>query len=128
MILVHRCVIVPEALASTAAYLTGQATPAGAGMFVQGLGADGEPTHRFSNGLISDEFSGLLPLDEWDEDSQQYVRTLPGDVAAIVAISEGAATEGQVQALLDAAVCTADTWTVMVARLGLRPVDQQEDI
>lgn len=125
MILIHRCIIVPDELAATAAYLTGQATPAGAGMFIQGLGPEAEDiaTHRFSNGLISDEFSSLLPLDEWDEDSQQYVRTLPGDVAAIVAISEGAATEGQVQALLDAAVCTADTWTVMVARLGLHLVD-----
>lgn len=128
MILVHRCIIVPDEFAATAAYLTGQATPAGAGMFVQGLGADDELTHRFSNGMISSEFCAVLPLDEWDEDSQQYVRTLPGDVAAIVAISEGAATEGQVQALLDDAVCTTDPWTVMVARLGLSPVEQQEDI
>ena len=128
MILIHRCIIVPDELAATAAYLTGQATPAGAGMFVQGLGTEEEVTHRFSNGLISDEFSSLLPLDEWDEDSQQYVRTRPGDVAAIVEISEGAATEEQVQALLDAAVCSSDPWTVMVARLGLRPVDQQEDV
>lgn len=121
MILIHRCIIVPDELAATAAYLTGQATPAGAGMFVQGLGTDGEATHRFSNGLISDEFSSLLPLDEWDEDSEQYVRTDPGSVAAIVALAAGAATEEQVQALLDAAVCTADQWWVASARLGLRP-------
>lgn len=128
MILVHRCIIVPDAYAPMAGALTSIATPAGAGMFIQGLGTDGTVTHRFSNGLISSEFSSILPLDEWDEDSQQYVRTLPGDVAAIVAISEGAATEEQVQALLDAAVCTADQWSVAAARLGLTLIPSDKEV
>ncbi len=86
---IHRCVIVPDPLAAMAGRLTGTASPAGGGMFLQGLGVPGDGgttiTHRFSNGLISVALAALMPIDEWDD--EQFVRVAPGSAVHIAAMS-----------------------------------------
>lgn len=78
----QRCLIVPAADAELAAYLTALASPAGVGMFQHSMGTQDEeaatPTHRFSNGLIADEFAAWLPLDEWDDEPGRC-RTSPDE-------------------------------------------------
>lgn len=163
MSLIHRCIVVPDALASAAAAMTGRASPAGGGMFIQALGTEEAGiTHRFSNGPISEQFAAILPLDWWDGDAGQFVRVYPGSAVHIAAMSgdpeakaivnppppppepepgepepepapepeplppvdpeTGAInyyTIAQVQALLDASVCTADGWEVTAGNMGL---------
>lgn len=147
--LIHRCIIVPDALATMAGQLTAAASPAGGGMFLQGLGVFGDDTitHRFSAGLVSAQFAALMPLDEWDEETGAYVRVSPGMPLQIAAMgndpealyllnptaepAEGEEAPAQpepglipvVEALLVGAVVTTDDWQVAAGRLGLQRVE-----
>lgn len=63
MTYVHRCLIVPAALAPQARLLTERlAGPPGAGMFITPLSPTGAapPTHFISSGLIEDTFAAVL--------------------------------------------------------------------
>lgn len=60
---IHRCLVVPAALAPTVRGMcAGLAGPPGEGMFTVGLSADGTApaTHFISSGPIEDTFAGVL--------------------------------------------------------------------
>lgn len=122
---VHRTMIVPDAFRGLAQQLcAGLAGPSGTNMFGVDLGPTptGPVTHGMSTGLIQPQFAALMPLDEWDDQTQAYVRADAGLPAQIVA---GAAAVGvtlplsTVQALLAAVRVADEPWQDSLQRQGL---------
>jgi len=111
MTYVHRCLIVPAALAPQARTLCEQlAGSPGGGMFTTGLSASGaEPvTHFISSGLIEDKFAAVL-----------------GDPAVMAGACAQAGinfSPAACQALLSASDVSDDAPFVAMGRLGLKLV------
>lgn len=93
----------------------------GADMFQCLAGVDGEATHAFSTGIISDEFADMLPLDEYavndETETGTYVRQDIGDIEAISAGT--GAPESAVSDIFSRSVVTAEDWRTTLARMGL---------
>lgn len=107
--------IVPAAQAPLARALAAALSPAGVGMFVVGLSADGdEPaSHFISTGKISAEFAPLLQ-----------------DAAALYAACSAAGAgvaEAQCQALVDASDVSEEPPFDALARLGLQLVQPDDE-
>ena len=130
----HRVIIVPAAFQQLAQGLCEAAAEgdAGKGMFITGLSATGETpaTHYISSGYIFQEFADLLPLTtvNYDSEGSPDLSTRPGNVTVVEGLAAASGIvlpAGTVAALLSAIdVSEQGPWEAM-ARLGLRPV--QED-
>lgn len=108
---VHRCLVVPAALAPQARLLTEQlAGPPGAGMFITPLSVTGAApaTHFISSGLIEDTFAAVLA----DPQTMFSVCQQAGIGVTLAAC----------QALLGASDVSEDQPFDALARLGLRLV------
>lgn len=91
-IMVHRCMIVPEAIATTARALAASFGESSAGMWLVPLCAAGGPvTHRISTGLISESFAGALPLMRQTE-AGEWVNTMP-EPGVFAALCQAAGVE-----------------------------------
>jgi len=115
---VHRCLIVPVAYVDAARQLAALAAgPAGEGMFIVPLSADGqEPaTHYISVGPVGEDMAVLL-----ESGDNVY--------AAIDAATEGNSpyTLEQCRALIDSCDISEDAADVALARLGLQVM--QDDL
>lgn len=111
---VQRCIICPAAFAPLARSLcAGLAGQAGEGMLITGLSPNGAApaTHFISEGMIEDSFAALLPLG-----------AMPGQPESIVALSQGAVTLAQINALLAAVDVSEQEAFVAMARLGLQMI------
>jgi hypothetical protein len=108
---IHRTMILPAALVPLAQALAeGLAGPAGAGMWVTGLSADGsEPaTHYVSTGMIEDQFAAALT-----------------DADALYAACQAAGasvTQEQCEALVAGADVSSDSPIDSFSRMGLQIV------
>jgi hypothetical protein len=116
--------IVPAALATAARDVAAALSPAGHGMFVSGLSADGsEPaTHFVSTGMIHSQFAALLAMD----DPQAL-----SDTAAAGAAAQGLPVTWSVDdcaALLAQSDVSTDPPFDAFARLGLQLVQPEEVI
>lgn len=112
---VKRCLVVPAGWVELARSLSeGLAGPAGAGMFLFPLSptGEGEPTHYLTEGHIEQQFADLME-----------------DPALLHAACQAAGVDlpmSQCEALLSACdVSEEDPFTAM-ARMGLKPVMQEE--
>lgn len=104
----HVTIIIPAAIAEQARNLAAT-WPGGVGMWTRPLYTDDVVTHYISSGKINPVIAAQL---------------LAGDAASIVALIQSQedapeVTEGEVQALLDAADISAEGGKEAIARLGL---------
>lgn len=104
------------------------AGPAGAGMFTASIGVGNIETHRISGqGLIDEQFAGLLPLTEYPADADPiHTPGQPATVAALATAQGMAVTTEQVAALFAAATVTTETGLAAMARLGLSAITPHE--
>lgn len=113
MTYVHRCLIVPAALAPQARSLCEQlAGPPGTGMFVTALSATGAApaTHYVSSGKIEDTFAGVLA-----DPAVMVAACLKAGIVVSLAAC---------QALLSGSDVSAEMPFVAMSRLGLKLVQE----
>ena len=124
----HRCLIVPAAEVEFARRLPAAiAGPSGAGMWITPLSPTGaEPaTHFISAGLISPEFSFMVPEQVWergDDGAWTRISTSTGSPQAVTESCNAAGLEvtlAQVEAVFAVSDVTEQEPFVALGRLGL---------